>query len=95
MGEKQVEPFAFVSMPFDERYDDVYKFGIHQACTELGIRCERLESVTDLIDLTPCHSERLAQRRGWARSAISTRRSSFSPTSGSISSAGTKRARRW
>lgn len=35
--------FAFVLMPFNAEYNDVYKFGIKEAATSLGIRAERVD----------------------------------------------------
>jgi hypothetical protein len=35
--------FAFVLMPFVSAFDDVYKFGIKQACDGLNIYCERVD----------------------------------------------------
>lgn len=39
----EVKPFAFVLMPFDSEFDDVYQYGIKQACTELSIVAERVD----------------------------------------------------
>lgn len=41
MGEKK--PFAFVLMPFDASFGDVYHLGIQAACKEVGIFCERVD----------------------------------------------------
>ena len=37
------KPFAFVLMPFDKAFDDIYKFGIKQAAEELEIVAERVD----------------------------------------------------
>lgn len=37
------KPFAFVLMPFDEAFDDVYKVGIKPACQAAGAYCERVD----------------------------------------------------
>jgi hypothetical protein len=37
------KPFVFVLMPFDSSFDDVYAFGIKQACEDAGAYCERLD----------------------------------------------------
>ena len=42
MLEKQ-KPFAFVVMPFDSKYDDLYQFGIKGACESIGVLCERCD----------------------------------------------------
>jgi hypothetical protein len=34
--------FAFVLMPFDSKFDDIYKLGIKEAASSLGIRAERV-----------------------------------------------------
>lgn len=39
----KVKPFAFVLMPFDDEFNDIYKFGIKQACSELEIIAERVD----------------------------------------------------
>lgn len=36
-------PFAFVMMPFDSAFDDVYKLGIQDVATSVGFRAERLD----------------------------------------------------
>jgi nucleoside 2-deoxyribosyltransferase len=38
-----VKPFAFVLMPFDKEFDDIYKFGIKKTAEELGILAERVD----------------------------------------------------
>ncbi|WP_421696175.1 hypothetical protein [Aestuariivirga sp.] len=38
--------FAFVLMPFDKSFDDIYEFGIKAAANELGIRAERVDEQT-------------------------------------------------
>lgn len=40
MPDKEV--FAFVLMPFDDRFDDVYEIGIKEAAQKAGVRAERL-----------------------------------------------------
>lgn len=37
------KPFAFVLMPFDEAFEDVYKLGIKPACQTAGAYCERVD----------------------------------------------------
>jgi hypothetical protein len=37
------KPFVFVVMPFDSAFDDIYAFGIKQACEDAGAYCERLD----------------------------------------------------
>lgn len=37
------EPFAFVLMPFDPEFDDLYKFGIKEPAAELSILAERVD----------------------------------------------------
>jgi nucleoside 2-deoxyribosyltransferase len=39
----QEELFAFVVMPFDKKYGDLYKFGIKDTAEKLSIRAERLD----------------------------------------------------
>jgi hypothetical protein len=39
----QPKPFVFVLMPFEAKYDDIYKLGIKSACEEAGTYCERLD----------------------------------------------------
>lgn len=38
-----VKPFAFVLMPFDSEFDDIYKLGIQAAAKESGIVAERVD----------------------------------------------------
>src|SRR5687767_2344768 len=38
-----MKPFAFVLMPFDESFDDVYNLGIKAAAEDTGIHAERLD----------------------------------------------------
>ncbi|WP_454735411.1 nucleoside 2-deoxyribosyltransferase [Cupriavidus necator] len=40
---KQEPLFAFVVMPFDKKYADLYKFGIKETAEKLSIRAERLD----------------------------------------------------
>jgi len=35
--------YAFVLMPFEKSFDDVYKLGIQEAAKEVGIRAERID----------------------------------------------------
>lgn len=35
--------FAFVLMPFDSKFNDLYKFGIKEAAAEIGIHAERVD----------------------------------------------------
>jgi hypothetical protein len=35
--------FAFVLMPFDKSFDDIYKLGIKETSSQLGIRAERVD----------------------------------------------------
>lgn len=35
--------FAFVLMPFDQKFDDLYRFGIKDPAAELGINAERVD----------------------------------------------------
>lgn len=37
------KPFAFVLMPFDESFDDVYQLGIRAACEEVNVFCQRVD----------------------------------------------------
>ncbi len=37
------EIFAFVIMPFDSNFDDVYKLGIKKAVIDCNVRAERLD----------------------------------------------------
>ena len=39
----KIRPFAFVLMPFDKSFDDVYQYGIKQTCDELEIVAERVD----------------------------------------------------
>lgn len=39
----ELKPFAFVLMPFDKSFDDIYQYGIKQACSELAIVAERVD----------------------------------------------------
>lgn len=36
-------PFALVLMPFDSKFDDVYRIGIQETATKMGFRAERLD----------------------------------------------------
>jgi nucleoside 2-deoxyribosyltransferase len=38
-----VKPFAFVLMPFDPAFNDIYKFGIQETATNLGVVAERVD----------------------------------------------------
>jgi hypothetical protein len=46
MNTSAPKPFAFVLMPFDEAFDDVYKLGIKPACEDAGAYCERVDEQT-------------------------------------------------
>ncbi|MGV8828234.1 MAG: nucleoside 2-deoxyribosyltransferase [Breznakibacter sp.] len=35
--------FCFVLMPFDSDFDDIYKLGIKQSCSDAGAYCERVD----------------------------------------------------
>ena len=35
--------FVFVLMPFEKKFNDIYKFGIKQTCAELDAYCERVD----------------------------------------------------
>ncbi|MFA6598412.1 MAG: hypothetical protein WCS69_11855 [Ignavibacteriaceae bacterium] len=37
------KPFAFVLMPFDDKFNDIYKIGIKEACEKSGSYCERVD----------------------------------------------------
>lgn len=37
------EFFAFILMPFDKSFDDIYKLGIKETATTLGILAERVD----------------------------------------------------
>jgi hypothetical protein len=37
--------YAFVLMPFDVSFDDIYKYGIKKAVESLGITCERVDEI--------------------------------------------------
>ncbi|MCC6006124.1 MAG: hypothetical protein JJU40_00420 [Rhodobacteraceae bacterium] len=39
----KVKPFAFVLMPFDKSFDDIYQLGIKAVCSELSIVAERVD----------------------------------------------------
>lgn len=39
----RIRPFAFVLMPFDKQFDDIYQYGIKQTCDELDIVAERVD----------------------------------------------------
>src|SRR5207302_1817889 len=36
-------PFVFVLMPFAKEFDDIYTFGIKEACDSAGAYCERVD----------------------------------------------------
>ena len=40
------KPFAFVLMPFDDAFDDIYKLGIQATATECGVVAERVDEQT-------------------------------------------------
>lgn len=35
--------FCFALMPFDESFDDIYKLGIKESCSQVGAYCERVD----------------------------------------------------
>ncbi|AKB24310.1 hypothetical protein MSMTP_0841 [Methanosarcina sp. MTP4] len=37
------KPFVFVLMPFDEDFDDIYKYGIKETAKEIGAYAERVD----------------------------------------------------
>jgi hypothetical protein len=37
------KPFVFILMPFDSRFDDIYKFGIKGAADDVGAYAERID----------------------------------------------------
>jgi hypothetical protein len=37
--------YAFVLMPFDAQFNDIYQYGIKKPITELGITCERVDEI--------------------------------------------------
>ena len=39
----KIKPFAFVLMPLDDEFNDLYKFGIKKTANELGIIAERVD----------------------------------------------------
>lgn len=41
-----VKPFAFVLMPFEKSFDDIYKLGIQAVATEAGVVAERVDEQT-------------------------------------------------
>ena len=43
MKEPNTPPFVFVLMPFDDKFDDVYIFGINTACEAAKANCERAD----------------------------------------------------
>jgi hypothetical protein len=43
MSTMQPKPFVFVLMPFDPRFNDIYKFGIKGAADEVGAYAERVD----------------------------------------------------
>lgn len=43
MTKKEELLFAFVLMPFDSKFDDIYKFGIKEPAATLDIRAERVD----------------------------------------------------
>ncbi len=38
-----IKPFAFVLMPFDQDFEDIYKFGIKRCAEDVGILAERVD----------------------------------------------------
>ena len=43
MPKVKPKSFAFVLMPFDKAFDEVYKEGIKPACKAAGVHCERVD----------------------------------------------------
>ena len=43
MKETKPKPFVFVLMPFSPDFNNLYEFGIKQACKEAGAYCERVD----------------------------------------------------
>ena len=43
MDIKKPKPFAFVLMPFENKFNDIYKIGIKEACEKVGAYCERVD----------------------------------------------------
>ncbi|MGH1417642.1 MAG: nucleoside 2-deoxyribosyltransferase [Hyphomicrobiaceae bacterium] len=43
MTTQQLKPFAFVLMPFDKNFDDIYNLGIKAVALDLGIIAERVD----------------------------------------------------
>jgi hypothetical protein len=37
--------YAFVLMPFDSSFEDIYRYGIKQPIERLGVRCERVDEI--------------------------------------------------
>lgn len=37
--------YAFVLMPFDSSFEDIYKYGIKTPIEQLGVRCERVDEI--------------------------------------------------
>jgi len=40
---KEGKPFAFVLMPFDSSFDDVYQLGVRAACEDVNVVCQRVD----------------------------------------------------
>jgi len=45
------KPLVFVAMPFDERMDDVFHYGIRRAVNDAGFLCERADSASFTGDI--------------------------------------------
>lgn len=43
MHDTRPKPFAFVLMPFSQKFNDVYELGIKAACEMAGVYCERVD----------------------------------------------------
>lgn len=43
--------YVFVQIPFSDEFEDVYKLGIKQTVTEMGMRCEKVDEVELPIDI--------------------------------------------
>jgi nucleoside 2-deoxyribosyltransferase len=39
----EIKPFAFVLMPFESTFDDIYRLGIKASCESLGVVAERVD----------------------------------------------------
>jgi len=46
LASMSIKPFAFVLMPFEQKFDDIYKLGIKAAAIEAGVIAERVDEQT-------------------------------------------------